>query len=199
MSHCSESMSITIGDFSESSGKYSESTPCRLCMKKNDYYYHIFTSVVASQITVEDALYDLVDLKVAVGDGLPATLCALCLEKLIEFNDFRNVCHKSVAELRNVSCINYSRSIGGKEAVHDNLRSSAETKDCIRDAIVSTSEKACSVQPNEIFIPVPDIQLPTANMLVSFILIHGKTCVERFIILAFVILIYQLYDENRFA
>ncbi|XP_046408535.1 uncharacterized protein LOC124173055 [Ischnura elegans] len=165
MSYCSETMSITIGDFSESSGKYSESTPCRLCMKKNDYYYNIFTSVVASQITVEDALYDLVDLKVAVGDGLPATLCALCLEKLIEFNDFRNICHESDAELRNVSCINYSRSIGGEGAVHDNLRSSTDTKDCVRDAVVSTSEKACSVQPNEIFIAVPDIQLPTANML----------------------------------
>ncbi|XP_046408816.1 uncharacterized protein LOC124173329 [Ischnura elegans] len=199
MSYCSESMSITIGDFSESSGKYSESTPCRRCMKKNDYYYNIFTSVVASQITVEDALYDLVDLKVAVGDGLPATLCALCLEKLIEFNDFRNVCHKSDAELRNVSCINYSRSIGGEGAVHDNLRSSTDSKDCVQDAVVSTSEKACSVQPNEIFIPVPDIQLPTANMLVSFILMHGKTCVKRFIILAFALLTYQLYDENRFA
>ncbi|XP_046404925.1 uncharacterized protein LOC124170246 [Ischnura elegans] len=61
--------------------------------------------------------------------------------------------------------MNYSRSIGGEGAVHDNLRSSAETKSCVRDVIVSTSEKACSVQPNEIFIPVPDIQLPTANML----------------------------------
>ncbi|XP_046405100.1 uncharacterized protein LOC124170423 [Ischnura elegans] len=57
------------------------------------------------------------------------------------------------------------QSIEGEGAVHDNLRSSTETKDCVRDAIVSTSEKACSVQPNEIFIPLPDIQLPTANML----------------------------------
>ncbi|XP_046408605.1 uncharacterized protein LOC124173137 isoform X2 [Ischnura elegans] len=96
-------------DFSESSGNHSESTPCRLCMKKYDYYYHIFTSIVSSEITVEDALYDLVELKGAVGDGLPGYLCALCLVKLIEFNDFRNICHKSDAELRNFSCINYLR------------------------------------------------------------------------------------------
>ncbi|XP_046407398.1 uncharacterized protein LOC124172039 isoform X1 [Ischnura elegans] len=166
MSYCSENMSITIGDFSESSESNSEGTPCRLCMKKYDYYYYnIFTSTVASQITVKDALYDLVGLKVAVGDGLPGTLCALCLEKLIEFNDFRNICHKSDAELRKISCGIYFRSFLGEGAVHDNLRSSTETKDYVRDAIVSTSEVVGSVQPNEIFILAPDIQLPTANML----------------------------------
>ncbi|XP_046407530.1 uncharacterized protein LOC124172157 isoform X2 [Ischnura elegans] len=78
-------------------------------MKKYDYYYYVFTSIVSSEITVEDALYDLVELKVAVGDGLPGSLCPLCLEKLIEFNDFRNICHKLDAELRNFSCINYLR------------------------------------------------------------------------------------------
>ncbi|XP_046405108.1 protein glass-like [Ischnura elegans] len=127
-------------------------------------------------ITILDTITNSVDtyttnidpqhyLLVAVGDGLPATLCALCLEKLIEFNDFRNVCHKSDGELRNFSCINNSGSIGGEGAVHDNLRSSTETKDFVPDATVSTFEKVCSDQPNEIFIPVPDIQLPTANML----------------------------------
>ncbi|XP_046405035.1 zinc finger protein 37-like [Ischnura elegans] len=62
------------------------------------------------------------------------------------------------------------QSIGGEGAVHDNLRSSTETKDCVPDAIVSTLEKACSVQRNEIFIPVQDIQLPTANMLCHVLL-----------------------------
>ncbi|XP_046408594.1 uncharacterized protein LOC124173130 isoform X3 [Ischnura elegans] len=113
MMYCSESMSITIGDFSKSSERNSEGTPCRLCMKKNDYFHNIFTSIVTSQITVEDALYHLVDLKVAVGDGLPAIICSLCLKKLIEFNDFRNICHKSDAELRKYSSGNYVRALKG--------------------------------------------------------------------------------------
>ncbi|XP_046408246.1 uncharacterized protein LOC124172804 [Ischnura elegans] len=56
-------------------------------------------------------------------------------------------------------------SVEGEEAADDDLRSSPETKDCIRDVIVGTSEVACSVQPTEIFIPVPDLQLPTTDML----------------------------------
>ncbi|XP_046404961.1 zinc finger and SCAN domain-containing protein 2-like [Ischnura elegans] len=58
-----------------------------------------------------------------------------------------------------------AQRVEGEGAVNENLRSSPETKDCIRDAVVGTAQVACSVQPAEIFIPVPDIQLPTANML----------------------------------
>ncbi|XP_046408824.1 uncharacterized protein LOC124173335 isoform X2 [Ischnura elegans] len=60
-----------------------------------------------SEITGKDAFGDFVDLQVAVGDDLPAS--PLCLKKLIEFNDFINICHKSDGELRKVSCRNYLR------------------------------------------------------------------------------------------
>ncbi|XP_046407399.1 uncharacterized protein LOC124172039 isoform X2 [Ischnura elegans] len=155
MSYCSENMSITIGDFSESSESNSEGTPCRLCMKKYDYYYYnIFTSTVASQITVKDALYDLVGLKVAVGDGLPGTLCALCLEKLIEFNDFRNICHKSDAELRKISCGIYFRcqvQVENKESQREenNQMLHGTTPDGIEsDAIdlLATFDNLCHLQ-----------------------------------------------------
>ncbi|XP_046408669.1 uncharacterized protein LOC124173196 isoform X2 [Ischnura elegans] len=60
-----------------------------------------------SQITVNGAVGDFVDLQVAVGDDLPAS--PLCLKRLIEFNDFINICQKSVGELRNFSCRKYLR------------------------------------------------------------------------------------------
>ncbi|XP_046407586.1 uncharacterized protein LOC124172206 isoform X3 [Ischnura elegans] len=148
-------MSITIGDFSESSESNSEGTPCRLCMKKYDYYYYnLFTSTVASQITVKDALYDLVGLKVAVGDGLPGTLCALCLEKLIEFNDFRNICHKSDAELRKISCGIYFRcqvQVENKESQREenNQMLHGTTEDGIESDVIdllATFDNLCQVQ-----------------------------------------------------
>ncbi|XP_046407874.1 uncharacterized protein LOC124172479 [Ischnura elegans] len=164
MSYFIEKMSATIENFSESSGRIHEGTLCRLCMKKNNYYYNIFTSTIARQITVADALYDLVDLNVAVGDGLPATLCPLCWGKLMEFSDFRDICHKSDAKLRKFLPRNCFRSIEQVKGADKNLGSSAEAKDCIRDAIAGSSQMACSVQPTETFIPVPDFHLPTANM-----------------------------------
>ncbi|XP_046405023.1 uncharacterized protein LOC124170339 [Ischnura elegans] len=60
-----------------------------------------------SQITVNGAVGDFVDLQVVVGDDLPAS--PLCLKRLIEFNDFINICQKSVGELRNFSCRKYLR------------------------------------------------------------------------------------------
>ncbi|XP_046407838.1 zinc finger protein 813-like isoform X3 [Ischnura elegans] len=165
MSYFFENMSATIENSSESSGRIHEGTLCRLCMKKNNYYYNIFTSTIARQITVADALYDLVDLNVAVGDGLPATLCPLCWGKLMEFSEFRDICHKSDAKLRKFLPRNcFRQSIEQVKEADKNLGSSAEAKDCIRDAIAGSSQMACSVQPTEIFIPVPDFHLPTANM-----------------------------------
>ncbi|XP_046408533.1 uncharacterized protein LOC124173053 isoform X2 [Ischnura elegans] len=140
----------------------SEGTPCRLCMKKNDYFHNIFTSIVASQTTVENALFDLVDLKVAVGDGLPATLCPLCLKKLIEFYDFRNICHESDAELRKFRSRNNFRSFEGGGAADEE---SLETEDCIQDAIEINSQPTCSAQTSEIYIPVPDCLLPRDDKL----------------------------------
>ncbi|XP_046405095.1 uncharacterized protein LOC124170418 [Ischnura elegans] len=55
--------------------------------------------------------------------------------------------------------------VAGEGAVDDNFKSSPDTKDGVQDAVVGTAQVAYSVQPAEIFIPVPDIQLPTANML----------------------------------
>ncbi|XP_046407834.1 zinc finger protein 16-like isoform X2 [Ischnura elegans] len=167
MNYFIENMSATIENSSESSGRIHEGTLCRLCMKKNNYYYNIFTSTIARQITVADALYDLVDLNVAVGDGLPATLCPLCWGKLMGFSDFRDICHKSDAKLRKFLPRNCFRSIEQVKEADKNLGSSAEAKDCIRDAIAGSSQMACSVQPTEIFIPVPDFHLPTANMSVK--------------------------------
>ncbi|XP_046407454.1 uncharacterized protein LOC124172102 [Ischnura elegans] len=148
---------------SVTAGRNSEGTPCRLCMKKNDnYYYNIFTSNLASTMTVEDAIHELVGLRVAVDDGLPSALCPLCMEKLIEFSDFKKICLESDAELRKFSSRNYSRIIQGEGDGESG--SSAVTKDCIPDAIMGPSRLACSVQ-TEIYIPLPECQTSRANML----------------------------------
>ncbi|XP_046408567.1 uncharacterized protein LOC124173100 [Ischnura elegans] len=156
-------MSATTVAFSEYSAKNSEGTPCRLCMKINDTYRNIFTSNIASTMTVEDAIHELVGLLVAVEDGLPTTQCSLCMAKLVEFSDFKKICLGSDAELRKFSSTNYFRSIQGEG--DDELESSAEKKDCIPNAILGTSQFACSVQKTEIHIPEADSQVSRANML----------------------------------
>ena len=94
MSSCCENMSATSGNYSESSERNYEGTLCRLCMKMNDYYYNIFTSVVASEIPVEDALYDLIDLRVSAGLHFS---CFLVLILFRSMNPFSARSLKSVA------------------------------------------------------------------------------------------------------
>ncbi|XP_046407558.1 zinc finger protein 184-like [Ischnura elegans] len=158
-------MSALPGNYSESSERSSEGTQCRLCMKKNDYYYNIFTSNVACRVTVKDAMHGLLGLEVAVGDGLPTILCPVCLKKLTEFSVFKKICLESDEKLRKFSGINYFGSIQGDEAADDKLGSSADTKDCIQDVIEGTSHLTCSIQTTEIYIPVPDSHQSRANML----------------------------------
>ncbi|XP_046407896.1 uncharacterized protein LOC124172500 [Ischnura elegans] len=149
----------------DSSKSDSESTLCRLCMKNHDYYVNIFTSNVKCKVAVKDVLLDLVGLKVAVGDGLPATVCPLCLKKLMEFSDFKKICYKSEAELRKLSSSIDLTSIKEEGSADDELGFSAETNDSIQNVILGTSQNACAVKTTEIYIPVPDCQLPEANML----------------------------------
>ncbi|XP_046407385.1 zinc finger protein 665-like [Ischnura elegans] len=158
-------MNRTAGIFSVSSERNSENTLCRLCMKNNDCYYNIFTSNVACRITVKDALHGLLGLEVGLGDGLPTTLCPLCLKKLTEFSVFKNICLESDAKLRKLSGSNFFRSIKEEEAADDNSGSPAETTDSIRDEIQGTSHLTCSVKTTEIYIPVSDSHQPGANML----------------------------------
>ncbi|XP_046404931.1 uncharacterized protein LOC124170251 [Ischnura elegans] len=140
MSYCCENMSITTANSSESSERNFEGTLCRLCMKENDYYYNIFFSIAGSQITVKGALGDFVDLQVAVGDGLHATICTLCLKKLVEVNDFRNICHESDAELTKFSCRNDLR-MGFLRYVK-----------CRAEANLENRKSPPSVYPNNIWI-----------------------------------------------
>ncbi|XP_046407718.1 zinc finger protein 33B-like isoform X1 [Ischnura elegans] len=149
----------------DSSKSDSESTLCRLCMKNHDYYVNIFTSNVKCKVAVKDVLLDLVGLKVAVGDGLPATVCPLCLKKLMEFSDFKKNCYKSDAELRKLSsCIDLT-SVKEEGSADDELGFSPETSDSIQNVSLGTSQNARTVNTTEIYIPVPDCQLPNANML----------------------------------
>ncbi|XP_046408786.1 zinc finger protein 569-like [Ischnura elegans] len=149
-------MNRTAGIFSTSSERNSEDTLCRLCMKNNDYYYNIFTSNVACRITVKDAINGLLGLEVTVGDGLPTTLCSLCLKKLTEFSVFKMTCLQSDAKLRKLSGVNCFRSIQWDETADDKLGTPADTKDFIQDEIQGTSHLTHSVQRTEIYIPVPD-------------------------------------------
>ncbi|XP_046408156.1 uncharacterized protein LOC124172727 [Ischnura elegans] len=160
-------MSRTTVILSDSSGSNSEATLCRLCMKNNDSYYNIFTSNVTCEITVKDGLHDLVGLQVALGDGLPATICPLCLKKLMELSDYKRICFESDAELRKCSSRNLSKSIKEEKTADDNAGSSADTKECIPDAIEGTPQFACSVQMTEIYIPVQDCQSPRANVMLN--------------------------------
>ncbi|XP_046408008.1 uncharacterized protein LOC124172609 [Ischnura elegans] len=160
-------MNRTAGIFTASSERDSEGTMCRLCMKNNDYFYNIYTSNVACRITVKDAINGLLGLEVAVGDGLPTTLCALCLKKLTEFSVFKMTCLQSDAKLRKLSAVNCFRSIQGEEAADDKLGTPAETNGCIRDEIQGTSHLTFSPQRTEIYIPVEDSQQLGSNMLVT--------------------------------
>ncbi|XP_046407706.1 uncharacterized protein LOC124172306 [Ischnura elegans] len=156
-------MSRTTGNFK--SERSSKSGLCRLCRKSNSVYYNIFTSNIACKITVKEALNDLVGLQVAVGDGLPNTMCPLCLKKLTEFSVFKKICLESNRVLRTFSPRNYGRGIQGDEAADDELGSSADSKDFIQDEIQGTSHLTCSVQRTEIYIPVPDSHQSRANIL----------------------------------
>ncbi|XP_046405063.1 uncharacterized protein LOC124170387 [Ischnura elegans] len=167
MSYCCENMSALPGNYSESSERSSEDTQCRLCMKKNYYYYNIFTSNVACRVTVKDTMHGLLGLEVAVGDGLPTVLCPACLKRLTEFSVFKKICLESDEKLRKFSGSDYFRSIQGDEATVDKLGSSTETKDCIQDVMQGTSHLTGSVQRTEIYIPLPDSHQSGANMLLN--------------------------------
>ncbi|XP_046407780.1 zinc finger protein 271-like isoform X1 [Ischnura elegans] len=158
-------MNPSAGSFTPSSETDSEGTLCRLCMKDNNYYYDIFTYNVACRITAKDAINGLLGLEVAVGDGLPNTMCPLCLKKLTEFSVFKKICLESDANLRKLSAVNCFRSIQGDEANDEELGSSAHTKDFIQDGIPGTSHLTSTVQRTEIYIPVPDPHQSRANML----------------------------------
>ncbi|XP_046407697.1 zinc finger protein 271-like isoform X2 [Ischnura elegans] len=158
-------MNRTAGIFSTSSERDSVGTRCRLCMKNNDYFYNIFTSNVACRMTVKDAINGLLGLEVAVGDGLPTTLCPLCLKKLTEFSVFKMTCLQSDAKLRKLSGVNCFRSIQGGEAADDELGTPVDTKDFIQDEVQGTSHLTCSAQRTEIYIPVLDSQQLGSNML----------------------------------
>ncbi|XP_046407855.1 zinc finger protein 558-like [Ischnura elegans] len=158
-------MNRTAGILTTSSERNSENTLCRLCMKNNDYFYNIFTSNVACRMTVKDAIKGLLGLEVAVGDGLPTTMCPLCLRKLTELSVFKMTSLESDAKLRKFSGFNCFRSIQGDEAADDELGSSADTKDFVQNEIEGTSHLTHSVQRTEIYIPVPDSHQFKDNML----------------------------------
>ncbi|XP_046407351.1 uncharacterized protein LOC124171999 isoform X2 [Ischnura elegans] len=160
-------MSRTIGIFTDSTERNSESDFCRLCRKNHYYYCNLFTSNVEYEISVKHALHDLVGLQVDEGDGLPTTICSLCLKKLKDFSIFKKICLESDTELRQISPRNNCGSINGEGAAKDEYRSSSETKDCIRDASEDTSQIPCTVQVTEIYIPVPECEPPLDNMLVN--------------------------------
>ncbi|XP_046408618.1 uncharacterized protein LOC124173147 [Ischnura elegans] len=134
-------------------------------MKNHDYYYNIFSSSVASKITAKEALYDLVGLHIAVGDGLPTTVCPLCLKKQTEFSVFKKICLVSNAALRKSLPRSCCKSFEGGGASDDNLEPSVEAKDCIQDVIENNSQPTYSAQTTEICIPVPDCLLPRDDKL----------------------------------
>ncbi|XP_046407875.1 zinc finger protein 271-like [Ischnura elegans] len=98
------------------------------------------------------------------GDGLPTTICSLCLKKLKDFSIFKKICLESDTELRKISPRDNCGSIKGEGAAKDESGSSSETKDCIRDASEDTSQIPCSVQVTEIYIPVPECE-PTLDIM----------------------------------
>ncbi|XP_046407526.1 zinc finger protein 250-like isoform X2 [Ischnura elegans] len=159
-------MSRTIGIFTDSTERNSESDFCRLCRKNHYYFCNLFTSNVEYEISVKHALHDLVGLQVDEGDGLPTTICSLCLKKLKDFSIFKKICLESDTELRKISPRNNCwQSIKGEGDAKDEPGSSSETKDCIRDASEDTSQIPCTVQVTEIYIPVPECEPPLDNMM----------------------------------
>ncbi|XP_046407381.1 zinc finger protein 271-like isoform X2 [Ischnura elegans] len=158
-------MSRTMGIFTNSTERNSESDVCRLCRKNHYYFCNLFTSNVEYEISVKHVLHDLVGLQVDEGDGLPTTICSPCLKKLKDFSLFKKTCLESDTELRKISSRNNCGNIKGEGAAEDEPGSSSETKDCIRDASEDTSPIPCSVQVTEIYIPVPECEPPLDNML----------------------------------
>ncbi|XP_046407592.1 zinc finger protein 271-like isoform X2 [Ischnura elegans] len=158
-------MSRTIGIFTDSTERNSESDVCRLCRKNQYHYCNLFTSNAEYEISVKHALHDLVGLQVDEGDGLPTTICSLCLKKLKDFSIFKKICLESDTELRKISPRDNCGRIKGEGAAKDESGSSSETKDCIRHVSEETSQIPCSVQVTEIYIPVPECEPPLDNMM----------------------------------
>ncbi|XP_046407756.1 zinc finger protein 271-like isoform X2 [Ischnura elegans] len=160
-------MSRTIGVFTNSTERNSESDVCRLCRKNHYYFCNLFTSNVEYEISVKHVLHDLVGLQVDEGDGLPTTICSPCLRKLKDFSLFKKTCLQSDTELRKISSRNNCGNIKAEGAAKDEPGSSPETKYCIQDVSEDTSPIPCTVQVTEIYIPVPECEPPLDNMLVN--------------------------------
>ncbi|XP_046407603.1 zinc finger protein 565-like [Ischnura elegans] len=158
-------MSLTVGFFTDSTERNSESDFCRLCRKNHYYYCNLFTSNVEYEISVKHALHDLVGLQVNEGDGLPTTICSPCVNKLKDFSIFKKICLESDAELRKISPRDNCGNIKAEGAAEDEPGSSPETKDCIQDVSEDTSPIPYTVQVTEIYIPVPECEPPLDNML----------------------------------
>ncbi|XP_071447447.1 zinc finger protein 672-like [Hetaerina americana] len=75
---------------------------CRLCQKCDMFYVDIFDSNRKDGILLCDVIQELLLIPVSQEDGLPSSVCQKCMLKLIEFNDFKVMCIKSLIDLYNL-------------------------------------------------------------------------------------------------
>ncbi|XP_046407888.1 zinc finger protein 585B-like [Ischnura elegans] len=105
-------------------------------------------------------------------------MCPLCLKKLTDFSEFKKICFEVDAELRKFSSRNTFTNVKREGAAEYKLRSSAETKAGIRDAIEGNVQLARPVQVTEVYIPVQDCSLPGANSLSDLKEENGEHLIE---------------------
>ncbi|XP_046403330.1 uncharacterized protein LOC124168956 isoform X2 [Ischnura elegans] len=86
----------------EMSGMIFEDMMCRLCMNYRGDSLNIFVAKGKSGVEFGSLIEDLLNLEVFEGDGLPYRGCYLCLKKLMDFKEFKDMCVKSSDQLRKI-------------------------------------------------------------------------------------------------
>ncbi|XP_046408111.1 zinc finger protein 16-like [Ischnura elegans] len=109
---------------------------CRLCMKYSEYYINIFIPNKEFEVNFEKTIHDLLTLKVALGDGLPCTVCLQCVGKLKEFRDFKDLCLSSDEELKKSLA-----SLHVKDEIDLVSSSCDEREDLVDDSFLGTSSE----------------------------------------------------------
>ncbi|XP_071055888.1 gastrula zinc finger protein XlCGF26.1-like [Onthophagus taurus] len=86
-------------------------TACRGCMGKNERMESVFGAVQEYNITLSEMFTDCTSLGVTKNDGLPEYLCDICVNKVQEWFEFKQMCLKSDETFREDLAKNFVNEI----------------------------------------------------------------------------------------
>ncbi|XP_071440297.1 uncharacterized protein [Hetaerina americana] len=76
---------------------------CRLCRKWCDSFVDIYNPKGTRGLVVWRVMKDLIQLDVSIDDTLPNTICDECMDKIVEFRNFKTMCINSRIEFLKAS------------------------------------------------------------------------------------------------